>query len=322
MAILSLSAYKFQITHFNKERNTTQYYPLNDVEGKSIITVIQEFCDCFKDYESNRQEKKVFKSEVLSNFEEYDNGQKELNFSAMMGRINSGEWGYTSDIVDPEDGSVVYTKPKDCADVLPFLFSVAIPYEDPEAVVGMIMLQNLGVFGIKTAFLKHLRQYFSENYSDCDLEISSLCPSVFARHILEDGQIKEIRLIRNLIPADEADGLGLCDYTGYTEWRYSNVSGLSHEKIQSLEDFITGKASNIREIIQIPQMPYDNVKFTVRRGHKNITLNLNNISNLNVAEEVSDAALGEDGHPVPDKFQKYFAQMYKDYAPYVGFRLR
>lgn len=325
MATVTLSAYKFSLTHDCRERNTTQYYPVNNVSGKSFLQIITEFCETYEGYESDRLEKRVFKSDILDDFQEYDNGDSRLNFSAVMGKINSGEWGYTREIVDPTSGDVVYSKPEGFADVLPFLFCVAIPYEDNQessAVSGIIMFQNLGVYGIKTAFFKHLRCFFVAKYPEIQLEVNPLCPSAFARHIMETGIIKEVSVIKNTITADLANGLGLSSTQGYQEWSFKRIDGLTQGKKQALSDYILSGNGSIHEILQLPDITFDNIKYKLQVGKKTITLNLKNLDSLNVSEEVSNEAIGTDGHPIPDRLKTYFSQMYKDYAPYVNLYLR
>lgn len=325
MSMITLSAYKFQLTHYNKDSEMTEYYLVNDISGKSFFDIISEFCSTYKDYESDESEKKVFKSSIIDSFKEYDNGDSKLNYSAIMGRTNTGEWGYTRDIVDPDSGDVVYTKPADLADVLPFLFSVAMPYEEEsanKAIAGIIMFQNLGVYGMKTAFLKHLRQYLSDNYPDVTLEIYPLCPLTFARHIMDKGILKEVSIVKNIIPADTANGIGLCTTNGYQELTFKGIDGLTKNKKQELSNFILSGNGNIHEILQLPDVNFDNVKYKFKIGHRTVTLNLNNLDRLNVSEEVLNTAVGKDGHPIPEKLKVYFGQMYKDYAPYIDLCLK
>lgn len=326
MATVTLSAYKFQFTRYNKETGNTEYYAVNNiVNNKSALDIITEFCNEYSDYESDESEKCVFKSSILKKFEEADNADENINFSAIMGRVNSGEWGYTRDIVNPTNGDVVYTKPKNYADVIPFLFAVALPYEedrDKTSVTGIAMFQNLGVYGIKTEFFTLFRKYLNDKYKNITLEISALCPEFFAQHLIDSGYFKEIKLIKNLITADTANELGLSTGDGYVVWDFKRIGGITDVKKKKLKDFVTGKIDNLHEIIQIPDFSYDNIKFVIQKGKKTTTMSLNNLSNLNVGEEVSNEALGDDGHPDPDVLKEYFTQMYKDYSPYVKFKLR
>jgi hypothetical protein len=124
----------------------------------------------------------------------------------ISGIIESGDYGYESKIVNTVSGEEKYKRKVDDTEIKPFYFLIYLPKNDNK---GFVILQRLGIYGIHSVFRNHLTDFFKSKYNELQLDFNPFVSSKLAKSFIENGNIKEFKLIRYNLPSDIADRLGM-----------------------------------------------------------------------------------------------------------------
>lgn len=290
MANISISIYSFSL----QNKRTDEYLNLNPQEGENIFrNLINQFYGEFSDeYNNNENLEKIFKIE-----EYYEQNQEDFNINVF--KIKSGKYGISSEIVSTDTGEVAYTRDETEADVMPFYLSIAIPRNQNDT--GLIIFQNTGVYGIKTIFKKSFQQICIQNNNEYSLIIRNVLPAEYIERFLDGGVLKKVRFIRNNIPLDTAERIGLnlgvnINNAPYEEYIIHKPIGFIRNTGRRIQEFMNRQRA-ITEIVHIDNFDYDNIKLEFSLGGRNKTLNLSNLENVVVTEDITDELILEGGHP-------------------------
>lgn len=200
---IKLEVYTLKI---REKGNKKGHLPLENFEGsKDFLNFFQEYIDSFdKELELNEKKKKSLK--LASDTLVFNTNKRTIS-----GIIESGDYGYTSTGVNINTGQKSYERNVDDTEIKPFYFLLYMPKNKGK---GFIILQRLGVFGIHGIFKKHLNNFFKKHYPDLKLDIDQFLSKELAKKFVTKGDINEVTLIKNKIPADIASKI---DLEGYEE---------------------------------------------------------------------------------------------------------
>tara|TARA_R110001592_G_scaffold121046_3_gene326064 strand:+ start:2904 stop:3851 length:948 start_codon:yes stop_codon:yes gene_type:complete len=180
-----------------------EYISLGDIEGTDFKTVFNDFLTSLKVRKKSEKLKKTLKID-----DTYLNIDKDL----ISGVFESGEYGYSSDIidVDAEDSSKpVFEKKNNHAEVLPFYFLIYAPSNRNKAI---ILLQRFGGKGINSVLGRNFEKYSKIRFPDLVLDFQQFISKALANHWIENGGISEFSLVSHELPSDSSDRLGLKGY--------------------------------------------------------------------------------------------------------------
>lgn len=216
---------------------------------------------------------------------------------ALKGIVRTGDYGYESDIVDPNDGAIKYTKSVNEAEVLPFFFMIYIPEGKDE---GLLALQRFGNLGITNTLKLDVNKYFSgrDTLDGFKLEVKSLVPEDVITSLVDNGNITTVKFKKFGIQqdiADQYDGGGHKELQGYTELKIVAKNGMPFKsKVRAV---LRGQrlASNM---IELDDFRYDTVSITVNVNGESRTIQLDNLNSFKAYYNITDRVrLGPDGHP-------------------------
>ena len=233
-----------------------------------------------------------------------------------MGRINSGAYGIESNITDIKTNEIVYKKKENHADIKPFYFFLAIPTKNDKYEIekGIIIFQNIGVYGIKTITMRKLKEYLSEFFK-LSLYSGNICPEVFVERLLKDNIINKLIVIKNNVSEDAADNIGI-GY-GKQEVSYSRLIMKDSMK-EKLMNYIKSR----NRIFEIEDAKYDQVKVNVQDASGRIrTINLNSIDNLSLIESIPNEIRLSNGYPDQDKMLEHFKKVTNEYMEKMIFKI-
>lgn len=118
MSSVGVSVYALSI--MNKQ--TKEQMNLNDINGENLIDIFINFMDYNnQSYTNEKSMEKIFKTEDYE-----DNIYKQDNlelFRYSIGRLKTGAYGYSAEIVDANTGDINYNRGIADAEVMPF-FSI------------------------------------------------------------------------------------------------------------------------------------------------------------------------------------------------------
>lgn len=290
MPNISISIYSFSL----QDRRTNEYINLSRrEEGSALQNLINQFYNDFSDeYNNNENLEKIFK---IEEYNEYNEGEFNIN----VFKTKSGRYGVSSEIVDTYTGEVAYTRDESQADVMPFYLSIATPTNESDT--GLIIFQNSGVYGIKTIFKQSFQQVCNENNNEYSLIIRNVLPAEYIERFLNGGILKKVRFIRNNIPRDRGERIGLnlgvdINNAAYEEYVIHRPVGFIRNTGRRIQEFMNRQRA-INEIVHVEHFEYDNIKLEFTLGGRNKTLNLSNLDDIVVTEDVTDELTLDGGHP-------------------------
>lgn len=312
---LSITACSFYIKKHNSKGLNGIYSLNNEIEyldnnNNILTTTIKDMLISFSNNHSISSKddikQKTFSCQYLT-----DQDIITDTFECFSFEIQSGYYGSASTIVDVDTREKKYIMtPKDVAEKRFYMFAV-IPKDNNKVKVnkGMMIFQNIGVYGIKTITYENLNHYFAEKYG-ITLRCLTISPELFVRKILVKENIKKMIMIKNHKSNDSTDNY----YTGYgTESR--TIGNLCFDDtmwnriMNGINHFIKGKAN----LFEFQSVEYDKLKLEVIIGEKTRTINLHNIENLSIIESIPNTIQDIDGYANIARLRAHIITLIDDY---------
>jgi hypothetical protein len=237
---------------------------------------------------------------------------------SICGRLKGGQRGYGSDLVDTKTGDIDYERKVFHAEIIPYYFLAAIPFNSDK---GIIIFQKLKNLGIKDLFFNDFYSHFSSVFgSEYVLEIDPLVPKEMLKKYLKERVLK-IRLIKQGFPRDtfdvDLDGFPDDEDTGEVEFvvkagrKGSLPASFLNIFYQGIDKFLESSNEPVGSIIEVKNFEYDNVKVEVQVGKKIRTVDISNPDRLNYSEDISGIETDLQGHPkfdIIDELGRSFLQ--------------
>lgn len=266
----------------------------NNEYSISVKMILKNFLLKLKENKKKDEEEK--KISFVSKFEENDD--------IFEGIIKSGSYGFTSEILDTDNDEVSYNKKKNEAEVLPFYFKISLKRYRVDQYY--LILQRLGVLGIKSHLEKELNRYFrihNQNFQNLSIKIHDLTSEKAINMYLDQGQVNEMRFIRYGVRRDITDQYdkGAKETKGYMELVIKDHGIPIRDR---LKKFFKSSNKDTKNFLAIESFPYDDVKVQFSLNKKNRTVTFSDLNKFKAYYEVSDdLTIGEDGHPTFDSLQ-------------------
>ena len=313
MATIGINIYALKAYDEKAKRVT-----LNKIaNNKSIIDVIREFLiEKSNKLTDNNEKDELYKivdwKEVVQKDE---NGNEYQTY--LYGRIKSGKYGVETEIVDKDTGIVKHTQTENEAGLKPFDLIVGLSKDSCDETI--IVLQTVGGYGIKGLLQAEISKYFSSKYNYTKILFDPIYPRHYLKKYIEKGRLKNIRLLRNRIPRDEADRYGVNQgkKSAKQEIKISSPLGFSNAQIQKIKDCIAGRI-RYDNVVEIPYDDINDVKVEINVGGKNKTVSLKNIDRAVVSEDITDKVQCIGGNPTKESIIPVLIENEIDYLIEMG----
>ncbi|RAN44244.1 hypothetical protein RB25_20530 [Herbaspirillum rubrisubalbicans] len=197
--------------------------------------------------------------------------------------------------------------------MIPFYFCFVAPKQSQWSVLILQRFKNLGIYDF---LIQRLIEDFSKAFPGLRLVVERLVPSTLAKALLNDADIKALRLISHKMPKAVEDALRQHDFEGHVSTteiviRATRQGGLP--KLEKFKDVLDGKA-NLRDVVTMDAWDYDTVKLDLEVGGRRRTVDIGKpykvTPNIDVTEQVE---AGTDGHPIWDDVVSVSSQLASDY---------
>jgi len=281
---ISLSAYTLRVKNTETDKNEQ----LDKVDGNSdIIDILNDYFGQIKD--------KFSKESLLYT----DQLHLDLERRVFSGIIQTGDYGYETDLRNIENGKITHTRQKNEAEMLPFYFTIFVPKVVDE---GIIIFQRTSNQGIKGSFTKAFGKYFALHNFNHSIEVNPLVPAEVVNQYLSNGEIKKIRLIRYGLHDDITDNYRIQDHKENTYYYYTEyqLCAFRNKRFPIVDPFMKFVASrgNLKGLIEVQDFDYDNIKLEILINKKRRTINLSNLDTIKAYYDITDRIIiGDDGHP-------------------------
>ncbi|MER5654277.1 hypothetical protein ABT076_14830 [Streptomyces sp. NPDC002131] len=194
MAKYTLASYAVRIRR-NRE---TDYLPLDDFDrcGGDLLKEFYGFLLSLQErpYEITSKERSLECQEI-------DKDNRSLNF-----KLGYGSYGAQSRIRDRSSGQVVFQKEEDHIDLTDLRNFLIVPQNSSS---GLLFTERFQGNGVIAALSEAFKKAFAAKHSGYTLEINNMTSEAAFGTYLASGEIKAIRLVRQAIPHDVAEVLGM-----------------------------------------------------------------------------------------------------------------
>ena len=291
---LSLRIYSFTLRR-HRSRLADVVFPLNgpiSAETPDGTVDIPSALDLFKCFITNSEtmtDDELSRRIFRCSFNEANQGETD-DFHYLIFSVFSGTYGYNSNIVDRNTAETVLHKSRDQADEKEFFVTVIVPKNKHGYVArrGLLMFQEIGIYGVKSATESRLQKYFSTQYK-ITLSTSNLAPDFYLEKIFNSGIIQKIRVGRYTTSDDAADRVYGAGFA--REERILTPIKITSELKRSLKHI----SSSMHNVYSIDGIDYPEVKMEVMIGNRQRTINLHGIEELAIEEILPDELLMADG---------------------------
>lgn len=309
---ISLAIYALSIFGKNNQR-----LKLNNIdEGKIFLECVENYIhQNIRLYTRDTNQDTLFQFEQVS-LEKKSNSVGQEEYSVLYGRVKTGEYGIESELVNVKSGQIT-NRSVDQADMMPFGFCVAVPAGDVNS--GVIILQTMGVYGMKTTLQRHLQICLTDVSPDLQLTMRAIAPKEYIDRYFKKGTLRKIRMIRYEIPEDESNKMGI-NY-GVKQTKEERIihrpSGFMERKKREFQEWFSGQRS-YTEIMEIEGFEYDDLKLEFSLENTNKTFNLADMNSLVVNEDITKKVRQKGGHPVYDSLKPIMRETAIEYLKGMG----
>lgn len=307
---LSMTACSF---YFKKRNSRLQdeVYPLNKAftsqvdkktsTYKNAIELLLNFFDKHSEFEDDEEDERLFGCNKKPQIGETD------RFRYLLGSIESGTYGFASELVDKSSKKKINKITPNQAPVKKFYVFFMIPKDVNRLCVekGMVFFQNNGQFGIKTVTTDYLKRYLQNDFN-ISLITGNIAPSIFMEKILRNNSLSKLILVKNNKSIDDADNIGW----GFgSETRIFSQIRLTENLYDKIKNVATGKT----RLFEFRDTEYEGTKLEVTIGDRPRIINLHNIENLSIIESIPKDIRLVDGYPDKKKLLSYFIKTADEY---------
>ncbi|MFI0882012.1 hypothetical protein [Streptomyces eurythermus] len=280
MAKYTLASYAVRI----RRSRETEYLPLDnfDRSGGDLLKEFYGFLLSLQDrpYEITEKERSLECQEVFKD-------KRSLNF-----KLGYGSYGAQSRIRDRSSGQVVFQKEEDHIDLTDLRNFLTLPRN---ASSGLLFTERFQGNGVIAALSEAFKKAFAAKHHGYTLEINNMTSEAVFGMYLASGEIKAIRLVRQAIPHDVAEVLGMGDTErdlGSLEvvMRPPRLGAFGKRKIESV---FTGDA-DVASMLEWRGVEYREMKVVVKIAGSTRTLSVSSGTTPAMLYDL-DSELRKDG---------------------------
>lgn len=238
-----------------------------------------------------------------------------LNDNFIAG-IQTGEYGFTSDIYDTNSKSNAHIRQKTEAEMLPFFLFAYFPKGKSK---GVLIFQRFKQFGVRGYFMDEFYPFFSSNHTGYTLKIAKAVPATVLANILGKGQVKVFRFVKYQASSDICDAMSKIDQdASTTEVEYvvkakrNGYFGL----LDPLKKEFSKAVPDFKSIVEIPNFDYDTIKVDIDISGKRKSVDLGKLFKISANVDITDdVILDINGHPKKDSFKQIASDLAKNIIP-------
>jgi len=263
--------------------------------------------------------------EEVSNQSEIEETKEKKDGRMLRGIIGSGEYGYGSVILDAANNCAKsYEKSITEADSFPYYFLIKIPKNTNE---GVLMLERFKTLGIKTTFFNDFREYFRRTYPNFDIKINYATTAGIIKHWMFNGRVTKVKFIQFTVPKNMEEIYDVQNHgevLGYVETNMIATRNSDLSDIPVLNRLFrmvnpNFKIEDAKNMIEISDMSYDNLKFESTMGKNRRTFDLSHLDKVLPYYDISsEVTIDNNGHPSFESIDTIAKEYLKDISKTMG----
>jgi hypothetical protein len=274
---VSLATYTIVVRRrYNKEAE-----PIGQFEGADLLDFVREYLTNRKSPLNDKEKHHILRAEIHS-----DKNRQ------ISGLIETGEYGYSSELFDTSKEKTAYRRKPTDADLLPFVFLFDLPKDEKN---GIIILQRFKTYGIRKVFADDFSAFFSSRFPNSIVEIQPIVPKALLEKFTKESSATKIRFRKLHIPQDICDALanGITPKDGYVEYSIIAKKGGRFKGMFTKKD-----NAQLLAVSSEAGFTPDRTLVEVNVNGKKRTLDIADLNRLRAYFEITDEVqFGIDGHP-------------------------
>lgn len=296
----SVSPYRVSIS----EVSTAKSVPLWDSNGKGLTPWLYDYLEKKLGVLEKRPENRMVRlAKICAN----------SDLTLVCGRLQTGEYGFTSELVDTNSSAISHERTAKEAEMIPFYFGFFAPKQADWCVLILQRFKNLGIHD----FLVHkLQMDFGKAFPGLRLVVDRLVPSTLAKALLGGAEVKTLRLVSHKMPKAVEDALNQYDFEKHVSTTEIVIKAKRRGALPKISEFmevLDGK-KNLAEVVTMPDWNYDSLKLELEIGGRRRMVDIGKpykvTPDVDITEDVQE---GADGHPVWKDIVDVAADLAEDY---------
>lgn len=310
MATVTLSCYEITITKKGEKDTPLSLSDFNN--GNDLFNFLKNYIPNWN-YETN-SDSKIVDDEELQKVLRLRPNTISFYGRTISGIVETGEYGYESDIINKETGKQTHKRTRNEASMLPFYFIIQVHRNFKK---GILILQRFKQFGVYSIFSTTLRKEFQNQNEDYLLSFNPLVSKELVDKFIDGGIVSRISF-KNLNGASQLssyydDGIDFDESDLYTEFNIIAKRGKKLPFLGKIKKFRSGNI-DIGNLVSINDFEYNTVSVTITlNGHRR-TMDLSALNKLGAFYDITNEINFNEvsGHPDFDLVAKQAKEILED----------
>lgn len=288
---------------------------LSDVLGDDFLSFVKGYIESFNEFSLIEESKRSI--QYVASSVKFNSGDRTIS-----GIIESGDYGFSSKLVNWKTKKQTGKKSQDDLDIKPFYFLLWLPKDKNK---GVVILQRIGIHGINGIFIKDFRKYFNDKFGNLIIDFSPVITKSLAKKFVEEGAIKTIILRRYDLPANLEDKFGLSNHRGVAslEIRVVAKSRRFLPFNERIKKFINNKNAELFDLPGLSGLGIDGnheSSAVIKLGNSLRTIDLSETGEIRPYFDVTeDVEIQTDGHPKFDSIDEVAKKLLNDLHKDMGY---
>lgn len=256
----------------------------------TMIDVIKLFHNSISQNERIDNQSKLFGANPNSYIIKEKNGKIYISFT-----VNCGAYGIKSELTNINNNEKVFDRKIEHADVKEFRVMFVFNKNQEGTIItkGMMLLEVIGPYGIKSIIMHKIMSFFS-NIFNITASFNTATNRETLESLCNNGNIKELQLIKNEPSAKYSNMFGINDGK---EVKKIIVSQVNQKKtmVDRLVEIGEKLSTGDNAIYEIEDEIYNDVSIKVKVADRVKTVSLRDINNIYIVESLPDNVVDEEG---------------------------
>lgn len=312
MKLVGITAYGINVRNENN-----QNLELHDIYGATLLDYFYTIANTnVNEYDKDTVLENIFAYNAVD-IRKIRNAAGQDVYDILYLRIKTGDYGEESEIVDSDTGETTHTKSVEEADVMPFGCCIIVPCG--EYTEGIVLTQSLGRNGITGTIKKRFNEYIRELDSQLRVVMNPIVPRQYMERILNNGELKAIRLVSFGMPDDDAERYGIDRGARriIQERVIRKPTGFIRNNYERIMECLRGERT-YDSIVELDDFEIDDLKMEFSFGKRDKTISMRGLDRLVVNEDVTDDVVIENGHPTFESLCDVMRVIGEDYLRAKG----
>lgn len=226
--------------------------------------------------------------------------------------LGLGVYGVTSQFEERGSGTPRFNRERTDVEILNYRNLLILPKGRE---VGIFLTERSHNRGVYSLFSIGLRRAFRKKFPEYVLEVNNLSPEAAISRVLDSGQIKKIRLVRNSVPRDIADRYELSNHETHFGTMETVLTAPRRGSLgkKMIEKVVSGD-TDVSRLLEWQGVDYSDLRVEVRVGNTMRTVSVASGKTPVVTFDIDEDLVDGDGNLADELFYQEAKKVALDLA--------